>query len=181
MKSVAGHVEQRPHRIRRGAAAISVLLVAGLTCSILYAWERSPIHCNNGCLVQSPVIDPLTKQFLESALAPIDGWVPMWMFATGTSYRVCNATHCADYRQTFEGKYVTDARIPIDPRPGPAPGNGGGGGGLAPGGGPGWSGVVEIGPISKPPGGEGFPPGTDLVPCKFGGSIRWVPRGGCDF
>lgn len=181
MMSVADHGDKRSKRMRRGAFAVAIIFAAGLTCSILYAFERGPIHCNNGCLVQSPVIDTLTREFLESTLAPVDGWVPLWMYATGTIYKVCNATHCTDYRQNFEGKYVADARMPIDPPPGSAPGNGGGGGGLLPGGGPGWSGVVEIGPISKPPGGVGFPPGTDLVPCKFSGAVRWVPRGGCDF
>jgi hypothetical protein len=163
-------------------ATIVIALVLATTCSILYAWERGPIHCDNGCLVQAPYIDPLTQQFLESMRAPVDD-VPFWMFATGTSYMVCNATHCATYRQTFEGKYITDERVPINPPPSPPGGNGGGYGVLpGGGGGSGWTGAVDLGPITPlPPGQSGFPPGVPLVPCSLGGGIQWVPVGGCDF
>lgn|GEM_PF-1511126 len=172
MDAVAKNKDQyraRRHRI----AVIAAVLAVGLTCSYLYAWERGPIYCDNGCLVQAPVIDPLTRQFLENQLAPIDDWVPLWMYATGTTYMVCNDTHCATYHQTFSGEYITDERVPIDPVPSPAPG-GGSGGIVFPGGGDtGGTGTVTVGPISYPP--------IEMEPCALGGAIRMVPKGGCDF
>lgn len=134
-------------------AAIAVLTATALACSMLYAFDRGPIVCDNNCEVRSPIIDSATQEFLERNLAPIDGWVPMWMYATSTSYMVCNATHCATYVQTFDGRYVTDKRVPIVPSPGgigsgngnPGGGSGGGGGGSGGGGGGGGSGTVTVG------------------------------------
>lgn len=166
---------------RRAFVTTAFALLLATTCSILYALERGPIHCDNGCLVQAPFIDSLTQQFLESRRAPVDD-LPLWMFATGTSYMVCNATHCATYRQTFSGQYITDKRVPINPPISPPGGNGGGYGVIPGGGGSGWTGAVDVGPITPlPPGQSGFPPGVQLVPCSLGGGIRWVPVGGCDF
>lgn len=174
MMNVAEQSNHASKRRRRRIALVVTVLVAGLTCSYLYAWERGPIYCNNGCLVQAPVIDPLTRQFLENQLAPIDGWVPLWMYATGTTYMVCNGTHCATYRQTFSGEYITDERIPIDPPPSHVPGGGNSSGVFFPGGStPGGTGVVTVGPISHPP--------IEMEPCALGGAIRMVPKGGCDF
>lgn len=121
----------------------AVALTLGISC--LYAFERGPFICNNGCLVQSPVIDARTQQYLDSILAPIDR-VPMAMYATGTTYMICNTAYCTTYRQSFDGRYVGDARTKIEGRPsGPRPGTGGGpvGGG---GGSPGTGGTVIVGP-----------------------------------
>jgi len=126
-------------RVMKTVAVIAVLTTAALACSMLYAFNRGPIVCDNNCEVRSPIIDSATQEFLEKNLAIIDGWIPMWMYATGTSYMICNATHCATYVQNLNGHYVTDRRMPIDPPPGgigSGNGNPGGGGG---------SGTVTVG------------------------------------
>lgn len=143
----------------RIAVAVLLLLAVGVTCSALQAFERGPIFCNNGCGIESPAIDERTKAFLESHRAPVD-YVPLWMFATGTTYLVCNQTHCASYRQTIEGNYITDQRVERQPSGGgegsPWAGGGGGGGyggGGGGGGSSGGSGTVTVGapgPV-KPP------------------------------
>lgn len=141
----------RPMKI---VAAMALLTATAVGCSMLYAFNRGPIVCDNNCEVRSPIIDSATQEFLERNLAPIDGWVPMWMYATGTSYMICNATYCATYVQNFNGHYVTEKRVPIDPSPGgigsgngnPGGGSGGGGGGSGGGGGGGGgSGTVTVG------------------------------------
>jgi hypothetical protein len=142
-------------RVMKTVAVIAVLTTAALACSMLYAFNRGPIVCDNNCEVRSPIIDSATQEFLEKNLAIIDGWIPMWMYATGTSYMICNATHCATYVQNLNGHYVTDRRMPIDPPPGgigsgngnPGGGSGGGGGGSGGGGGGGGggSGTVTVG------------------------------------
>lgn len=142
---------------KKTVAVISILSLL-LVFSYLHAFERGPLYCKSGCPIQAPVIDAKTKEFLESELAPIDGWVPLWMFLTGTTYMVCNSTHCATYRQTFSGEYITDERIPITSSVGSGGGGGGDGGGgggvigVNPGGGcigncSGGGGVVTIKPI----------------------------------
>lgn len=126
-------------RAMKTVAVIAVLTATALACSMLYAFNRGPIVCDNNCEVRSPIIDSATQEFLEKNLAIIDGWIPMWMYATGTSYMICNATHCATYVQNLNGHYVTDRRMPIDPPPGgigSGNGNPGGGGG---------SGTVTVG------------------------------------
>lgn len=136
---------------------VAVLLLGMAT--YIYAFERGPFVCNNGCTVQSPLIDAATAAYLDSILAPVDR-VPMAMYASGTTYIICNTTHCTTYRQTFSGEYAGDDRKQIEPTPPPTgnggcsgscnPGNGGGsssgGGGTPGGGGTGGGGVVTVGP-----------------------------------
>lgn len=118
------NVVSKRKKVVLGAAL--ALLILGLICSAtLSALERGPFVCNNGCLVQAPLIDANTAQFLDSVLAPVDR-LPMAMYVTGTTYIICNATHCATYRQTFSGEYVGSDRVAIE---------GGGGGSTPPSGG----------------------------------------------
>lgn len=141
-------------RVMKISAAIAVLTATAMVCSMLYAFNRGPLVCDNNCEVRSPIIDSATQEFLERNLAIIDNWIPMWMYATGTSYMICNATHCATYVQNLNGQYVTEKRMPIDPPAGgigsgngnPGGGSGGGGGGSGGGGGGGGgSGTVTVG------------------------------------
>lgn len=134
--------------------ALLLLGGVGLSCSLVYAFSRGPIHCSDGCLVQSPFIDTKTQEFLIANLAIVDGWVPMWMYLTNTTYLVCNATHCTTYTQNFNGEYIGSDRRPISPPPaggiGSGSGNPGGGGqgggnGGGGGGGGGGSGSVTVG------------------------------------
>lgn len=160
------------------------LVVASLA---LHAYERGPFFCDNGCTVATPAIDQKTLDFLEDTVAVID-MVPMVMWATGSQYIVCNATHCTTYTMTFTGKFHGGERKVREGVP-PSEGGGGGGGGggrvtvgpVLPGGGNPGVGVVEVGPISKPPGGSSWPPGVELEECSLGGAKRLVPKGGCDF
>lgn len=108
---------------------------------ILQAFERGPFVCNNGCLVQTPLIDAKTRAFLDSQLAPVD-MLPLSMYASGTTYIICNPFFCATYRQTFSGDYAGSDRVPIE---GGAGGGGGPGGACGPG--PGGSEIIGYVPI----------------------------------
>lgn len=136
-----------------GCVALSI----GIVGASLYAFERGPIFCNNGCLVGAPVSDSRTSEFIQSQLVPVDN-VPFWMYATNTTYMVCSQTHCATYRQAFDGRFITDERIERVPTGGAGgigsgngnPGNGGvgggnGGSGAGGGGGGGGTGSVTVG------------------------------------
>lgn len=114
---------------------ILLFLVGAALCGFaatIAALERGPYVCNNGCSVQSPLIDAKTAAYLDSVLAPIDR-APFAMYLSGTTYMICNATHCTTYHQTFDGKYIGEGRTPI--QGGGGGGSGAGGSGGVPGGG----------------------------------------------
>lgn len=131
-----------------------LMLVLGLVCGGLCAFERGPIFCNNGCEIAVPAIDPMTRVFLQSHLAPVEH-APFWMYLTGTTYMVCNSTHCATYRQSFDGLFVADERVERTPpsnaggigsgNGNPGVGGQGGGHGGGGGGGGGGTGSVTVG------------------------------------
>jgi uncharacterized membrane protein YgcG len=121
--------------------AVFILVVAGglaLAASTL-AFERGPYLCTD-CAVASPVPDARTLETLKRSRAPID-YVPLFAWATGTTYQICNPTHCTVYHENFEGNWVGEGQTvrqgelpqPIDE----GDGGGGGGGGMGDGGGPG--------------------------------------------
>lgn len=121
-------VDRRFFRVSRRKAITVLLLAAGLALAVsTLAFERGPYICDNGCNVASPVPDALTVEYIKDSRAPID-YVPLFAWATGTTYQVCNASHCTTYHENFEGNWVGEGRqaregglpIPID--------EGGGGG-----------------------------------------------------
>lgn len=83
--------------------------------------------------MQTPTLDAKTAAYLDGILAPIDK-VPMAMYVSGTTYLICNSTHCATYRMTFSGEYVGSDRTAIDPPPNGREPNLGGGDGSSGGG-----------------------------------------------
>ncbi|MCI1066840.1 hypothetical protein [Stenotrophomonas geniculata] len=166
--SAAVQSSPRHRRVVAIIATLSLLLIF----SYLHAFERGPLYCNSGCPIQAPVIDAKTKDFLEKEMAPIDGWVPMWMFLTGTTYMVCNSTHCATYRQTFSGEYITDERIPITSSVGREGGGVGSGSGHGSGQGVGRGGGADVGGGSYGGGGR-----TGVVTVGPGGPVPKLPKG----
>ncbi len=153
----------KPARSFRWAIWVVVLLAGLALCSAgIKAFNRGPLYCDS-CWLGVPDIDQGTKDFLQAQLAIVDGYVPFWMYLTNTTYTICNATHCATYHQTFDGKYMTEKKVPRDQPPGEGSpwaggdggggGYGGGGGGGGSGGSGGGSGTVTVGapgPV-KPP------------------------------
>lgn len=95
---------------------LAALLMAGgfLVAISVVAFENGPFVCTNNCLVQSPLVDVKTKQFIDQKLTPIDNWVPLWAYGTGATYIICNSTHCTTYHQTFSGEWVGENRTAIE-------------------------------------------------------------------
>lgn len=134
-------VDKSYFRISRRKAITVLVVAAGLALAVsTLAFERGPFICDNGCNVASPVPDALTLQYIKDSRAPID-YVPMFAWATGTTYQICNASHCTTYHENFEANWVGEGRIPREgglPIPideGVGGGGHGGGGGLPGGGG----------------------------------------------
>lgn len=156
-------VAKRARSTRWGIWAVVLIVGLGLCSAGIKAFNRGPLYCNS-CWLGLPDIDQGTKDFLESQLAIVDEYVPLWMNLTNTTYTICNATHCATYFQTFDGKYMSNKKVPRDQPPegsdsggawsgGTVGGGGYGGGGGAGGGGSWGSGTVTVGqpgPV-KPP------------------------------
>lgn len=140
-------------RIPRRKALLILLVCAGLALAAsTLAFERGPYFCST-CHVASPVPDAETLQTLKASRAPID-YVPLFAWATGTTYQICNSTHCTVYHENFEGNWVGEgqtAREGVLPDPiyigGGAVDVGGGGGnwgdGVGDGGTP-WKGKVTV-------------------------------------
>lgn len=116
--------------------AILILVVAGAItfAASTLAFERGPYFCTD-CHVASPVPDARTLEVLKDSRAPVD-YVPFFAWATGTTYQICNATHCTVYHENFESNWVGEGQTP---REGvlPQPIDEGGGGGMGGGGGTG--------------------------------------------
>lgn len=144
-----------------------------------------PLSCP-ACKLESPEPGVGTRTFLEAWAWDVRHtyWPPNQMYVNvNDKIMVCNGQSCVTYTLTDSGQYFGGKRESQTS----SPGTGGGGGGspqgpvLPGGGGGGKIGVVEIGPISKPPGGSSWPPGVELEECSLGGAKRLVPKGGCDF
>lgn len=127
-------------RIPRRKAVFILVFAGGLALAAsTLAFERGPYLCTD-CAVASPVPDARTLETLKRSRAPID-YVPLFAWATGTTYQICNPTHCTVYHENFEGNWVGEGQTvrqgelpqPIDE----GDGGGGGGGGMGDGGGPG--------------------------------------------
>lgn len=132
-------------RIPRRKAVFILVAAAGLALAAsTLAFERGPYLCTD-CAVASPVPDARTLETLKRSRAPID-YVPLFAWATGTTYQICNPTHCTVYHENFEGNWVGEGQTvrqgelpqPIDEGDGAGSGGGmgdGGGSGGGPGGG----------------------------------------------
>jgi len=84
---------------------------------------------------------------LKDSRAPID-YVPLFAWATGTTYMICNGTHCTVYHENFESNWVGGERIQREGSGGGIGGIGGGGGG---GGGGSGGGTVIVGGVQPIP------------------------------
>lgn len=115
---------------------IALSLAVVIYFSYAAAYDRGPFICDNGCLVRAPTIDPRTSEFLDSQLAPIDR-APMAMWASGSTYIICNATHCTNYKMTFSGDIIGENFRAVEDSSNGAGGGaaGGRGGGVGGGGG----------------------------------------------
>ncbi len=96
-------------RIPRRKALLILLVGAGLALAAsTLAFERGPYFCTT-CHVASPVPDAETLQTLKDSRAPVD-YVPLFAWATGTTYQICNSTHCTVYHENFEGNWVGEGQ-----------------------------------------------------------------------
>ncbi len=125
-------VDRKFFRIPRRKAILILVATAALALAAsTLAFERGPYFCND-CHVASPVPDARTLEVIKDSRAPID-YVPLFAWATGTTYQICNATHCTVYHENFESNWVGEGQTP---REGvmPEPIYEGGGGGMEDGG-----------------------------------------------
>jgi hypothetical protein len=161
--AVAAPIDRTQRRTR-----IVLAVAATLTMSAaLYAMERGPFSCDNGCLAQSPTIDARSQAFLENLITR--DAMPFLMFTQGATYTICSATQCANYKMKADGTIVGERRPAPSPRGGGGSGSGGGGGG---GGGGGYS-----GPISSGSYGGGGGGGTGTVTVGPSGPLPKLPKG----
>lgn len=110
-------IDNRALRIDRRKAILILVLAAGIAFAFKsLEFVRGPYVCDTDCGVASPLPDIATVQHIKNSRGLIDR-LPIFAWASGTTYLICNATHCATYRQTFSGRYVTDRRTPITPSP----------------------------------------------------------------
>lgn len=148
-------------RIKRSKAILILLAAGGLAVVVsALAFERGPYICTNGCGVASPVPDALTLQFIKDSRAPVD-YVPLFAWASGTTYQICNGSHCTVYHENFESNWIGEGRVQregVPPSSGGGlgsgsgnPGGGGQGGGNGGGGGGdgGGGGTVVVGPPTQ--------------------------------
>jgi uncharacterized membrane protein YgcG len=161
-------VDRKFFRIPRRKAILILVVTAALALAAsTFAFERGPYFCSD-CHVASPVPDARTLEVIKDSRAPID-YVPLFAWATGTTYQICNSTHCTVYHENFEGNWVGEGQVaregvlpdPIYGEGGEAGdgSSGGTGGGMIGGGGCyGNCGIVGIGPISNPGNGAGGKP-----------------------
>lgn len=130
-------VDRRFFRIpRRKAILILVLTAALVLAASTFAFERGPYFCDD-CHVESPVPDVRTLEVIKDSRAPID-YVPLFAWTTGTTYQICNRTHCTVYHENFESNWVGEGQTPRDgvlPEPIDEGGGAGGGGDGSDGGG----------------------------------------------
>lgn len=113
---------------RRKAILILLVTAAFALAASTFAFERGPFFCND-CHVASPVPDARTLEVIKDSRAPID-YVPLFAWATGTTYQICNATHCTVYHENFESNWVGEGQTPREGvMPEPIDEGGGGGGG----------------------------------------------------
>ncbi|WP_155760648.1 hypothetical protein [Stenotrophomonas maltophilia] len=61
--------------------------------------------------MESPVPDTKTLETIKDSRAPID-YVPYFAWATGTTYKICNATHCTVYHENFSANWIGEGRLP---------------------------------------------------------------------
>ncbi|WP_159093969.1 hypothetical protein [Stenotrophomonas sp. ZAC14D2_NAIMI4_6] len=148
-------VARKPFAMSRRKAILILILAAGLIFGVsTFAFERGPYFCTD-CAVASPVPDARTLEVLKDSRAPVD-YVPLFAWATGTIYQICNPTHCTVYHENFESNWVGEGQTPREgvlPEPIDEGGSGGGGqagGGVPIGGGCygncGGGGLVTVGP-----------------------------------
>lgn len=149
-------VNNRRLRVSRKKAVIIVILATGIAVAAsTLAFERGPYFCES-CSVASPVPDASTLELIKDSRAPVD-YVPLFAWASGTTYQICNSTHCTTYHENFEGNWVGEGRITREGDPGGGGGGdfGGGGGGHWGdwdnwgGGGGGGGGRIDVGPVEQ--------------------------------
>lgn len=121
-------------RISQRNAILILLIAAGLAVAAsTLAFERGPYFCTD-CRVESPVPDGKTLEIIKDSRAPID-YVPLFAWATGTTYQICNPTHCTVYHENSESNWVGEGQtpregalpVPIDEGSGGGDGSDGGG------------------------------------------------------
>ena len=146
-------VDKAAFRISRRKALLILAMTVGLAfAASTLAFERGPYFCSD-CHVASPVPDARTLEVLKDSRAPID-YLPLFAWASGTTYQICNSTHCTVYHENFESNWVGEGqtrREGVLPDPIDEGGGGGAGGGIGDGGGTGGGGGSGGGECSVRP------------------------------
>jgi uncharacterized membrane protein YgcG len=168
-------VDRSRFRIPQRKAILILAVAAGLAFAVsTLAFERGPYFCTD-CAVASPVPDAKTLEVLKNSRAPVD-YVPLFAWATGTTYQICNSTHCTVYHENFESNWVGEGQTPREgvlPQPIDEGGGGvGSGSGHGSGQGVGRGGGADIGGGSY--GGSGR---TGVVTVGPGGPVPKLPKG----
>jgi len=131
--------------------------------------EFGPFYCNT-CMLEPYMPGPSTEAFLRKFREGMRNQQNQLL--VGDSITVCSRGFCSTYTITesgdFKGAGSNSNQSPIGAGSS-GPGSSVFGG--RPDGGGGWTGSVTTGSVTPIP----------MVPCKFGGAIRMVPAGGCDF
>lgn len=122
-----------PARTIRHRTILFATITALAFSAAIYAIERGPFRCDNGCSAQIP-IDSGTREFLNAIV--FRDSVPGMILTPDDTYIICSATHCTNYKRDSNRNYTGSNR-----RVNPESGGGGGGvngdfGGM--GGGGGW-------------------------------------------
>lgn len=106
---MVGAVGNKGIRTGRRKALIVLLIAAGLALAAnTLEFDRGPVMCSE-CRIETPVPDAATRGAILAARTMIER-LPMFPWATDTTYLICNATHCAKYHQNFERNWVSEDR-----------------------------------------------------------------------
>lgn len=174
------NLEPRVHMTKRKKIAIAVALVTigvGVAAANEFTKLRDfgPFYCGS-CMLEPVMPGRSTEAFLRDFRDKMR--VGGNRLFVGDRITVCSRGFCSTYTITdsedFRGSGTNGNQSPIST--GAAPGRGGSSGhpwfGAGQTGfGAGQTGTVTTGTVTPIP----------MVPCKFGGAIRMVPAGGCDF
>ncbi|HEY9254148.1 MAG TPA: hypothetical protein VIP30_06395 [Stenotrophomonas sp.] len=85
---------------------VLVAVLATGTTYALMAFNRGTYYCDH-CVLQTPDADSGTTAFIRKVRAPISK-IPLFDFATGSKYTVCNPMYCATYEEQFNGTYLAN-------------------------------------------------------------------------